>query len=202
MPSRLEPLEDGRVRLGHIAGPHGVRGDVLIKSYTDVPQDIASYGPLHTQHGTTLKIIKCRSSSKGVVAFLEGVTSRSAAEALKGTELSVDRDQLPEPVDDDEWYVTDLVGLDVRDEVGAVIGTVVTVHDFGAGELIELRLPDRPQTLLAPFTKDIVPDVQVAEGFISVRLSPDLLGEDDLGETAPEGDMPDKSHTRDTPEGR
>ncbi len=177
MTDRTETQNENRVRVGHVAGPHGVRGDVLIKSYTAVPIDIGSYGPLGTQHGTSLVIRKCRASSKGVVAFIEGVTSRQAAEALKGTELYLRRDQLPAP-DDDEWYISDLIGLDVRDTADTAIGSVVMVHDFGAGELLELEIAGREQTLLVPFTQEVVPRVMVSEGFVTVDLTPDLLGGD------------------------
>jgi len=177
---------DELVRVGHVAGAHGIRGDVLIKSYTDVPEDIGSYGPLRTQRDATLNILSCRASSKGVVARLKGVTSRNAAEALKGSELYIPRDRLPE-TDDEEWYIADLIGLAVRDPGGTAIGSVVTVHDFGAGELVEIKLDDRPQTVLVPFTEEVVPVVQVAEGFIAVELTPHLVGE---GDDAPPPEAP------------
>ncbi len=169
-----------RIRLGHIAGAHGIRGEVLIKSYTDVPEDIASYGALETQTGDTLTIQKCRLSSKGVVATLAGVTNRTTAEALKGTQLHVDRGKFPQ-TGEDEWYITDLAGLTVVDGAGENIGTVLTVHDFGAGELLELDLAGRAQSLLVPFTREIVPEIRIDEGRMTVHLTQDLLGEDQEG---------------------
>jgi 16S rRNA processing protein RimM len=165
------------VCVGHIAGAHGIRGEVLIKSYTGVPLDIAAYGPLETQTGDTLTIRKCRESSKGIVATIAGVTNRNAAEALKGTRLHVARDALPQ-TGEDEWYIADLIGLAAFDETGAKIGTILTVHDFGAGELLELDLIDRKQSLLVPFTREIVPDIQIELQQVTVHLTSDLLAED------------------------
>ncbi|MGI9406096.1 MAG: ribosome maturation factor RimM [Hyphomicrobiaceae bacterium] len=166
-----------RIRVGHIAGPHGIRGEVLIKSYTAVPEDIASYGPLETQTGDTIVIRKCRAASKGIVAALDGITSRNAAEALKGAQLHVARDKLPD-TDEEEWYVADLIGLSVEDEDGLKIGTVLTVHDFGAGELLELELAGRPQSLLIPFTRETIPDIRIDEQRLTVHLTPDLLDDE------------------------
>ncbi|MEO0619805.1 MAG: ribosome maturation factor RimM [Pseudomonadota bacterium] len=159
----------GHVLIGHVAGAHGVRGELLIKSYTDVAEDIATYGILQTERHGPVEIKRCRATAKGVVASLRGVSGRAAAEGYKGAKLYASRDRFPE-TDDDEWYVTDLIGLRVRDFSGAETGAVVAVQDFGAGTLVEVRLDGEAKTLFVPFTRDDVPDVQLAAGYIVANL--------------------------------
>ena len=166
-----------RIRVGHIAGAHGIRGEVLIKSYTDEPGDIGVYGLLETDVGTQVSIVRCRVAKKGVVATLEAVRDRNAAEALKGTKLYIHRSQLPD-TDHEEWYVADLIGLAVRDEAGTVRGSIATVHDFGAGELLELKLDGMADTVFVPFTKDAVPHVHLGDGYVTVSSIDDLLSSD------------------------
>ena len=155
-----------------------MRGEVLIKSYTASPQDIASYGLLVEENGDRqFEITKARLSKKGLVATLAGVTDRNAAEALKGVVLCVARDALPEP-NEDEYYHADLIGLEVRDEAGTPIGSVVAIQDFGAGELVDIRLAGTRGTVLLPFTREVVPEVDVAGGFVVVCPPPGLLDDE------------------------
>ncbi|MEL6290057.1 MAG: ribosome maturation factor RimM [Pseudomonadota bacterium] len=161
---------DGHVLVGHIAGAHGTRGEVLIKSYTDEPLAIASYGDLLTDSGTQLTVSRVRAAPKGVVASFKGVSGRERAQALKGTKLFVQREQFPAP-EADEFYVADLVGLAVVDAEENAIGTVRTVHDFGAGDLLELRLDGEAKTVLLPFTLEDVPAVDLVRGRVTVDLS-------------------------------
>jgi 16S rRNA processing protein RimM len=156
------------VLLGHIAGAHGVCGEVLIKSYTDPPEHIAAYGPLTDETGTrafTIKIV--RVTAKGVVARLEGVTDRTAAEALKGLRLYVGREQLPE-AGIDEFYHADLIGLTAVSPEGKTVGTVVALQNYGAGDLLEIRLEGSRRTELVPFTNAFVPDVDIAGGRVVI----------------------------------
>ena len=163
-----------RVLLGHVAGAHGIRGEVLIKSYTDDPGDIASYGPLQDEAGTRSIVFKsARPTPKGIIARIEGVEDRNAAEALRGTKLFVDRAALPEP-DEDEFYHTDLIGLKVVTTDGTDVGEVVAIQNYGAGDLLEYRLTGQKRTELVPFTAACVPDIDLEAGRVTVVL-PDTI---------------------------
>jgi 16S rRNA processing protein RimM len=159
-----------RVLLGQILGAHGIRGDVLIRTYTAEPEDIAGYGPLQSETGDRdFRITVRRVTENGVIARVEGVTDRTAAEALKGTRLYVDRDQLP-ATEANEFYRADLIGLSAVSPTGDVIGEVVSVENYGAGDIIEIRLAGSRRTELIPFTDAFVPEVDLAAGRVTVRL--------------------------------
>lgn len=157
--------------LGRIAGAHGIRGEVLIKSFTAAPEDIGAYGALSTADGSrAFEIASARPTPKGgVVARLVGISDRNAAEALKGTELYVARDRLPPP-SDDEFYYADLVGMTAVTPDGATLGEIVAVQNFGAGDLLEVRLAGKAKTELLPFTDAVVPNVDVAARRVTVVL--------------------------------
>ncbi|PTE14011.1 ribosome maturation factor RimM [Pseudogemmobacter blasticus] len=159
-----------RICVGAIAGAFGVQGEVRLKSFCAEPTDIASYGPLTTEDGRrsfTLRLT--RPVAGGLGARLSGVATKEEADALKGTELYADRSRLPS-LPDDEFYHTDLIGLEVRDPGGAVLGTVTAVHNHGAGDLLDIRLAATGAALLLPFTRANVPTVDLA----SRRLIADL----------------------------
>src|SRR5581483_8024638 len=122
-----------RVCLGQIGAAHGVRGEVRLRSFTAEPGAIASYGPLETEDGRTLEITSLRPAKDHLVATLSGVADRTAAEKLTNVKLYVPRDRLPEPDTPDEFYHADLIGLAVTNRAGQRLGTVVAVHNFGAG---------------------------------------------------------------------
>lgn len=166
-----------RILLGHISDAHGIKGEVLLKTHTGTPDAIGDYGPLSDAQGRVLEITLVRVTPKGVVARVEGVTDRTAAEALKGTELFTTRENLPDP-GDDEFYHADLVGLAAVGPDGAILGTVTAVANHGAGDVIEISLSGSRQTELIPFTKAFVPEVNIAKGQILVRL-PDSSDDDD-----------------------
>jgi 16S rRNA processing protein RimM len=150
-----------RVLLGRIAGAHGIRGEVVIHSFAEPAENIAAYGTLTDTAGArAFAIESLRVTAKGVVARLEGVADRNAAEALKGVELYVDRERLP-AVAEDEFYHADLVGLAAVDPQGTQIGVIVAVQNYGAGDLIEVRLAGAARTELVPFTDASVPEVNV-----------------------------------------
>ena len=154
--------EPSRVLLGRIAGAHGIRGEVLIKTFTAEPESIGAYGPLSDKGGTrTFEIQSVRATAKGVVARLKGVADRNAAEAIKGVELYVKRDKLP-AAEEGEFYHADLIGLTAVDADGKPVGEIVAVHNFGAGDLIEVRLAGSGKTELIPFTDAAVPEVDIA----------------------------------------
>ncbi|SOB94575.1 ribosome maturation factor RimM [Rhodobacter maris] len=155
-----------RVCVGAIAGAFGVRGEVRLKSFCTEPEDIAAYGPLFTEDGAGSYTVKLtRPVTGGLGARLSGVATKEAADALRGVTLWVDRARLPS-LPDDEFYHTDLIGLEVRDTGGAVIGQVRAVQNFGAGDILEIYAPGRKTTLLLPFTRAVVPTVDLTAGRI------------------------------------
>ena len=169
---------DQRVLLGQITGAHGIQGEVKIRSYTSDPADIAAYGPLSDEDGRrSFTVQSARVSGSAVVVRLEGVGDRNAAEALKGVGLFVSRDRLPPP-EDEEWYVSDLIGCRAVERDGGMFGEIVGVRDFGAGDLLEIRPTARRTTVFVPFTRICVPEVDLAAGEIVIAPPPGLLDED------------------------
>jgi 16S rRNA processing protein RimM len=159
-----------RVLLGRIAGAHGIRGEVVIHAYTAAPEDIGAYGPVSNASGArSFQIESVRTTAKGVVARLKGVGDRTAAEALKGVELYVDRDRLP-AASEGEFYHADLIGLAAMDPEGKAVGEIVAVQNYGAGDLLEIRLAGSGKTELVPFTDAYVPDVDVKARRVVVVL--------------------------------
>jgi 16S rRNA processing protein RimM len=179
-----------RVLLGHIAGAHGIRGAVLIKSYTDAPEDIDAYGPLQDEEGVRSFELESESvTPKGVIARIAGVDDRTAAEKLKGVALYVLRERLPE-AEEGEYYHADLIGLDAVDPEGKAIGHVLQVHNFGAGDLLELRLSGQIRTEFVPMTEDVVREVDLAGGRIVIAMpeSVEAVEDGDVSEDAGEAD--------------
>lgn len=175
----MPPANVQRVLLGRIAGAHGIRGEVVIHAYTAAPEGIGAYGPLSDAAGARTFTVKgTRAMPKGVIARLEGVTDRNAAEALKGVELYVDRDRLP-PAAEGEYYHADLIGLTAVDRDGKAIGEIVAVQNFGAGDLIEIRLAGSGRTELVPFTDDCVPQVDIEAGRAVVIFPPSVEAKGD-----------------------
>ena len=158
-------------------GAQGLKGEVKAKLFTATPDALPRYGALHTKDGRKLVITAFRPAKEGeaVIAF-EGVGDRNQAEALKGAELFVDRAALPE-TDDDEFYHADLMGLEVRDAHGRVLGKVIALHNFGASDVLEFSRSDGDSVHLA-FTKETVPVIHIAEGFIVVAVPEDDEGND------------------------
>jgi 16S rRNA processing protein RimM len=165
-------MAGARICLGQIGGPHGVRGEVRLHSFTANPTAIATYGPLETEDGRVFKIESLRPAKHAFVAKLSGIADRDAAERLANTKLYVPRERLPEPAEAEEFYHADLIGLRAVDYAGRECGTVVAVHNFGAGDLIELQPADGAQTELLPFDAATVPEVNVRGGTILINPSP------------------------------
>ena len=164
----LQDESAGLVLLGRINAAQGLRGEVRITSFTESPESITAYGPLTDQHGRRFTIESLRVIKGSVLAArLAGVADRSAAEKLKGVELYAEKNRLP-AAEDNEWYYDDLVGLLAEGEDSEEIGEVVAVQNYGAGDLLEIRLKDSRQTLLVPFTEAAVPKVDVKAGRIVV----------------------------------
>ena len=164
--------KQSQVCLGAIAGAHGVKGEFKIRTFTEEPAQVAAYGPVFTEKGDkkfTLSVLRLLKPELVLVRAPE-MNSREEAESLKGVRLYVERVQLPLP-GDEEFYLEDLVGLTALDENGAPLGVVRAVHNFGAGDILELHeVPDMKGTVLIPFTKAAVPSVDIDNGKLTVSL--------------------------------
>jgi 16S rRNA processing protein RimM len=160
------------VLLATIIGAQGLKGGVKVKLFTATPKGLARYDVLHTSQGRKLKIAAYQPTREGeaVIAF-EGIVDRSAAEALKGEKLFIDRAELPEP-GEDEFYHADLIGLEARDSEGRVLGKVSGLHNYGASDVIELTRADGDSVLLA-FSKQTVPTLNIEAGYIVVAVPED-----------------------------
>lgn len=162
------------VCVGAISGAYGVRGEVRLKSFTAEAEAIADYAPLISEDGShSFNITLTRSIKNGLAARLSGITTKEQADALKGMRLFVPRDRFPD-LPDDEYYYTDLVGLEVRDTGGTVLGRVKSVQNHGATDLLEIHAPGLQNTVLLPFTHAAVPTVDIQAGRI-VADPPDGL---------------------------
>lgn len=160
-----------RLLMGRIGAAHGTKGEVRIQSFTEDPLALAGYGPLETDRpGLTVEILAARTTTNMLVARLKGVTDRNAAEKLNGVELYVGRDRLPPTADEDDFYHADLIGLEARLSDGTVLGTVTAVPNFGASDLIEVRDRQSGDTYLYPFTRAVVPEVRVSEGYLTIEV--------------------------------
>jgi 16S rRNA processing protein RimM len=172
MDSRLRGNDDGkgaRVCMGIVGAPHGVRGAVRIKSFTDAPEAIANYGALEDERGERKFALRIVGTAKGdgmVIAALSGIADRDQAEALRGLRLYAPRAVLP-ATGEDEFYHADLVGLAAMFDDGTTLGTIIAVHDFGAGDVIEIA-PPAGQPVLVPFTRTAVPVVDIASGRVVI----------------------------------
>ncbi|HEX3864401.1 MAG TPA: ribosome maturation factor RimM [Stellaceae bacterium] len=154
---------DKRICVGVITGAQGVRGAVRIKSFTAEPADVASYGPVEDESGVQHLTLRLIGNAKGVVvAKIAGIEDRDRAETLRGLRLYLPRAALPPP-GDEEYYHADLIGLDVELADGTPVGRVRAVHDFGAGDTLEIERPVG-QPVMVPFTRAIVPVVDLADG--------------------------------------
>jgi len=157
-----QPTEDCRVCVARIGAPHGIRGEVRLHAFTNDPMAVATYGALEAEDGSRrFAIDKLRPANGFLVARLAGIDDRNAAERLKNCRLFVPRSRLPKLEDADDFYHVDLIGLGVVDRAGNELGTIAAVHNFGAGGLVEVKPPNGPTALL-PFTKAVVPVVDLA----------------------------------------
>jgi 16S rRNA processing protein RimM len=155
-----------RICVAQIEGAHGLRGEVKVKSFTADPLAVKNYGPLQSEDGAASFDIETvrpgREYAKGhLIARLRGVPDRDAAERLRNVRLFVPRERLP-PAGTDEFYHADLIGLVAVTADGAKVGTVVAIHDFGAGDILELTPSTGSGTLMLPFTEAFVPKVDIA----------------------------------------
>ena len=188
-------MSSDMIILGEIVRPHGVRGEVKLRSFTEDPCAIAAYGALVTDRGESVTLKNVRAAHDHVIARIEGVADRDAAERLKGRQLKASRAALPELDDEDEAYAADLVGLDVADQTGRRLGTVFAVQNYGAGDLLEISMDGAKGTVLLPFSDDVVLEIgedalalDLTEGSVAAQfLAPARQDEDapaDEGEAA------------------
>jgi 16S rRNA processing protein RimM len=175
------------VQMAVIGAPHGIKGELRVKTFTGDPLALADYGPLYSKDGRAFEINDIRPAGNVVVVRFKGVNDRSAAEALTNVELFIDRSALPDDGDEDEFYHTDLMGLTVKDDTGAIIGKIVSVQNFGGGDILDITLGSRKGVLI-PFTQAAVPEVSVSGGF--VRIDPIAAGlvEDEDGDGEPDSE--------------
>jgi len=168
---RSPSLAGNKIRVARIGAAHGVRGEVKLWSFTEEPLAVANYGPLETADSKRrFEIETLRPAKDHLVARLKGIGDRTAAEALRNLDLFVARERLPPIEEADTFYHADLIGLAAVTEDGAALGTVAAVHNFGAGDLIEIALAAGGEPLLLPFTEAIVPKIDLkAKQIVVVR---------------------------------
>jgi 16S rRNA processing protein RimM len=168
---------DDKVLAGVITAAHGIKGEVKLKSFTSDPAGIAAYGPLLTSRGESVEIEKLKRQKDGFIAVLKGVGDRNRAETLKGVELFLERRQLPEPENDDEVYIHDLIGITAVSRSGEKFGTVIAVPNFGAGDLLEIRRDGLDETVLVPFADSYVSAIDLEKKELMLDLPEDYLDE-------------------------
>jgi 16S rRNA processing protein RimM len=158
-----------RIRVARIGAAHGIRGEVKLWSFTEEPLAVTNYGALETEDGTRrFEIEAARPAKDHLVARLKGIADRNAAETLRNTDLFVPRDRLPPIEEADTFYHADLVGLAAVGEDGAALGTITAIHNFGAGDLIEIAPAVGGEPLLLPFTETTVPEIDLKAGRVVV----------------------------------
>jgi 16S rRNA processing protein RimM len=166
----------GQICIARIGAAHGVRGAVKLWTFTEDPLAVMQYGPLATQDGArSFEVATGREAKGHLVATLKGIATREDAERLNGVELYVAREKLP-ATDDDEYYHADLIGLAAVDPADQPLGRVIAIHNFGAGDIIEIA-PSHGPTMLLPFTNAVVPSVDLAAGRVVVELPVEIEGD-------------------------
>jgi 16S rRNA processing protein RimM len=166
-----------QVCIARIGAAHGVRGAVNLWTFTEDPFAVTRYGPLATKDGARVfEVAHAREGKGHLVATLKGVTTRNEAERLNGIELYVAREKLP-ATDHDEYYHADLIGLAAVTAADEPLGTVVAVHNFGAGDIIEIA-PLKGATMLLPFSNAVVPTIDIAGGRVVIELPEEIEGDE------------------------
>ena len=166
-----------QICIARIGAAHGVRGAVKLWTFTEDPLAVRAYGPLVTKDGArSFEIATAREAKGHLVATLKGVATREDAERLNGIELYVAREKLPD-TDQNEYYHADLIGLAAVTPANEPLGRVVAIHNFGAGDIIEIA-PPHGATMLLPFTNAVVPTVDLAEGRVVIEMPDEIEGDD------------------------
>ncbi len=163
--------------VARIGAAHGVRGQVKLWTFTEDPLAVKQYGPLSSKDGSRqFEVTHVREAKDHLVATLKGIATRDDAERLNGIELYIAREKLP-ATDEDEYYHADLIGLAAVTAADEPLGRVIAIHNFGAGDIIEIAPPQGP-TLLLPFTNAVVPTVDLARGRVVIELPEEVVGDD------------------------
>ena len=163
--------------IARIGAAHGVRGAVKLWTFTEDPLAVKAYGPRLTKDGArSFEVATAREAKGHLVATLKGIATREDAERLNGLELYVAREKLP-ATEEDEYYHADLIGLAAVNAASEPIGRVTAIHNFGAGDIIEIA-PAHGATMLLPFTNAVVPSVDLAAGRVVIELPDEIVGED------------------------
>ena len=166
-----------RICVARIGAAHGVRGAVKLWTFTEDPLAVKAYGPLVTKDGARSFEVETAREAKGhLVATLKGIATREEAERLNGLELYIAREKLPQ-TDEDEYYHADLIGLAAVTSANEPLGRVTAIHNFGAGDIIEIA-PLQGATMLLPFTNAVVPTVDLASGRVVIELPDEIAGDD------------------------
>ncbi len=166
-----------QICIARIGAAHGVRGAVKLWTFTEDPLAVKAYGPLVTKDGARqFEVTHAREAKGHLVATLKGIATRDEAERLNGIELYIARDRLP-ATREDEYYHTDLIGLAAVTPASEPLGRVIAIHNFGAGDIIEIE-PPRGATMLLPFTNAVVPSVDLAGGRVVIELPREIDGDD------------------------
>ena len=166
-------MSEKLVLVGQVGGAFGVRGEVKITAFTGDAMALLAYSPLLRADGSVgLTLTGARPDKKGIVARAKEIATKEQADALRGLKLHVPRERLPEP-DEDEFYLTDLVNLEVRDASSEVLGKVKSVQNFGAGDILEIAPAGGGQTWYLPFSKAAVPELHIADGWLLAEIPAD-----------------------------
>lgn len=171
--------EDNYILVAQIGGAFGVKGEVKITAYTADAQSLKDYSPLLDAHGKpALTILSARPDKNGLVAKVKELSTKEEADAARGRKLYIARERLPEP-DEDEFYLTDLIGLEGRDPEDKVLGKVKSVQNFGAGDMLEITPAEGGPTWYLPFTKAAVPDIHTSEGWLRIVMPTEVSDRDE-----------------------
>lgn len=165
-------MAEFRVQIGVITAAHGIRGQVKIKSFTENPADLTAYGPLYDDSGATIPLTITGQAKQLLIAAIENISNRTEAERYINTPLFIPRKALPAPTQGD-YYHADLIGLEARLQNNTPYGTIIAIHNFGAGDILEILCPDN-KTEMLPFTKEIVPEIHVNAGYLHIT-PPDII---------------------------
>ena len=170
-----------RLKIGVITSPHGVRGTVKVRSFTEDPDAFVEYGDVTTHDGGRVFYISIVGDAKGtLLCVIDGVSDRDGAEALRGVELYVLRADLPDDLNDDEFYASDLLGLETRDAEGGISGSIRNIQDHGAGDIVDV-LHEDGKVRSYEFSRANFPEVNMGEGYVVLNPPPEVTAQDEQG---------------------
>jgi 16S rRNA processing protein RimM len=168
-------VKENLILVGAFAGAVGLKGEVKLASFTAERAAIGRYGPLLAEDGRAFEIVSLRANSKGFAARVKGIDTREQAEALARVALYLPRAALPPPAGNEDYYVADLIGLQALTPNSETLGAIVAVQNFGAGDLLEVRLVGGERTILVPFTRAVVPGVDLMAKHVVIMAPKELL---------------------------